>query len=115
MLTKHEHKQIVGHVRAIISKVNGFFWLLNPSAVVNHAAQFAVNDCDTRNALSWNNALIEQLFDEAQIVPRDPDHAREVDLAHESDMRELRKEQLEADFGGDMADEPDEQYDSDYE
>lgn len=31
----------------------------------------------------------------------------ENDLAHEADMRELRREQLEADCGGDMSDDYD--------
>jgi hypothetical protein len=35
----------------------------------------------------------------------------ERDLAHEADMRELMREQLEADCGGEMADEPDDEDD----
>lgn len=35
----------------------------------------------------------------------------ERDLAHEADMRKLYREQLEADCGGEMADEPDDEDD----
>lgn len=41
----------------------------------------------------------------------------ERDLAHEADMEQLRREQLEADCGGEMADDPadPDEYSEDYD